>query len=387
MGRADQRTIAAGTPVSVLMERAGRAVAWEARRTLRGGYGRRVVIVCGKGNNGGDGLVAATALERWGVRVHVVELASGVDRRRLARALGRADLAIDAMYGTGFRGALEGDAGVVRRRARCMGRARWSRSTSRRGSTVSPARCRAPRCRPPAPSPSRRASPGSCSSRAGRMPGASGSSTSASTSAPTAPTHHRSRVTRPTTSRRLLPPRPPTAHKWMAGVMVVGGSGGMTGAPMFVSHAAMRAGAGIVWCGLPGDAAAARAVRFRGDHACASRHEGRRARAARRRSGPRRHLTVPRVRARARARLRPRGASSGVRARRRSTRPARARRRRPQRAQRRSRAAAHAPDSRRAHDRHAPRRRVRAPRGPTGRRRSDRGGAAAGRPQHAPSSC
>ena len=39
--------------------------------------------------------------------------------------------------------------------------------------------------------------------------------------------------------------------------MVVGGSGGMTGAPMFVSHAAMRAGAGIVWCGLPGDDAAA----------------------------------------------------------------------------------------------------------------------------------
>ena len=42
--------------------------------------------------------------------------------------------------------------------------------------------------------------------------------------------------------------------------MVVGGSGGMTGAPMFVSHAAMRAGAGIVWCGLPGDEAAERAA-------------------------------------------------------------------------------------------------------------------------------
>ena len=34
----------------------------------------------------------------------------------------------------------------------------------------------------------------------------------------------------------------------------------MTGAPMFVSHAAMRAGAGIVWCGLPGDDAALRAA-------------------------------------------------------------------------------------------------------------------------------
>src|SRR5262249_36338355 len=58
---------------------------------------------------------------------------------------------------------------------------------------------------------------------------------------------------------RLLRPRAPSAHKWTAAVMVVGGSDGMTGAPMFVSHAAMRAGAGIVWCGLPGDDAARRA--------------------------------------------------------------------------------------------------------------------------------
>ncbi len=56
--------------------------------------------------------------------------------------------------------------------------------------------------------------------------------------------------------RAWLPRRAPDAHKWRSGVMVVGGSGGMTGAPMFVSHAAMRAGAGIVWCGLPGDDAA-----------------------------------------------------------------------------------------------------------------------------------
>ena len=38
-------------------------------------------------------------------------------------------------------------------------------------------------------------------------------------------------------------------------MFVVGGSSGMTGAPMMVSHAAMRIGAGIVWCGMPGDAA------------------------------------------------------------------------------------------------------------------------------------
>ncbi len=59
--------------------------------------------------------------------------------------------------------------------------------------------------------------------------------------------------------QRWLPERPAVAHKWIAPLMVVGGSGGMTGAPLMVSHAAMRAGAGIVWCGVPGQAAAASA--------------------------------------------------------------------------------------------------------------------------------
>ena len=73
MGDADRRAIAAGTPVEVLMGRAGRAVAWEARRLVGGTYGRRVVLVCGKGNNGGDGLVAARVLAGWGMRPRVFE--------------------------------------------------------------------------------------------------------------------------------------------------------------------------------------------------------------------------------------------------------------------------------------------------------------------------
>ena len=74
MREADRRTIAAGTPVGVLMDRAGRAVAWEVRRVLGFTYGHRVVVVCGKGNNGGDGLVAARVLSGWGVRVDVLDL-------------------------------------------------------------------------------------------------------------------------------------------------------------------------------------------------------------------------------------------------------------------------------------------------------------------------
>src|SRR5215218_4157833 len=108
MGEADQRTIAAGTPVEVLMERAGRAVARAARRRLGGAYGRRAVIVVGKGNNGGDGLVVARVLRGWGVRAAVFALADGVDRDAVVRELHRADVFVDAMFGTGFRGDLSG---------------------------------------------------------------------------------------------------------------------------------------------------------------------------------------------------------------------------------------------------------------------------------------
>ena len=54
-----------GLPSVVLMEHAGKAVATAARELLPP-EGRHVCIVCGSGNNGGDGLVAARWLLRWG---------------------------------------------------------------------------------------------------------------------------------------------------------------------------------------------------------------------------------------------------------------------------------------------------------------------------------
>src|SRR5207237_477343 len=46
-----------------------------------GAYGRRAVVVCGKGNNGGDGLVAARHLERSGMGVRVILLADPSELR------------------------------------------------------------------------------------------------------------------------------------------------------------------------------------------------------------------------------------------------------------------------------------------------------------------
>src|SRR3984893_5222823 len=66
MAAADRGAIAAGTPSLTLMERAGIAVARAAVRATRGSYGRRVLVLAGKGNNGGDGLVAARHLAAWG---------------------------------------------------------------------------------------------------------------------------------------------------------------------------------------------------------------------------------------------------------------------------------------------------------------------------------
>src|SRR5919106_3017857 len=75
MARADDAAIRDGTPVEVLMERAGRATARAAVRLCGSRYGRRAAIVCGKGNNGGDGFAAARALGREGLGVVCMSVA------------------------------------------------------------------------------------------------------------------------------------------------------------------------------------------------------------------------------------------------------------------------------------------------------------------------
>jgi ADP-dependent NAD(P)H-hydrate dehydratase / NAD(P)H-hydrate epimerase len=87
----------------VLVGRAGTAVGHAALRMLDGAYGRRVVVVAGKGSNGADGRVAASFLAWRGARIQVVEAADvgGGD------ALPSCDLVIDGAYGTGFRGSYD----------------------------------------------------------------------------------------------------------------------------------------------------------------------------------------------------------------------------------------------------------------------------------------
>jgi len=128
MRAADAAAAEAGVPSQLLMEAAGRAVA----DALLDGFPEteRALVLCGKGNNGGDGYVAARYLAATGMRVTVLEMAdepSGSDaavaRRALAAhgvmpeplqedaldaALERADVVVDALLGSGLDRPLHG---------------------------------------------------------------------------------------------------------------------------------------------------------------------------------------------------------------------------------------------------------------------------------------
>ncbi len=103
MREADRRTIAAGTPGEVLMEWAGTRVVEVLEREFAPLAEQRVVIFCGKGNNGGDGLVIARQLEGRVAALQVVR----VDSAELV-VNGDATIVVDALLGTGFRGQAEG---------------------------------------------------------------------------------------------------------------------------------------------------------------------------------------------------------------------------------------------------------------------------------------
>src|SRR5271165_1944444 len=119
-----------GVPSLTLMENAGAAVA----EHVRASYGEgKIVVVCGKGNNGGDGFVAARRLHQAGKNVEVILLADPAELRGDAAAMyGRlpveakvvkspedlhhaslqaafkADVYVDAILGTGFKPPVSG---------------------------------------------------------------------------------------------------------------------------------------------------------------------------------------------------------------------------------------------------------------------------------------
>jgi len=220
-------------PEATLIERAGGAVARQALAMMGGAYGRRVLVVAGRGTNGLDGRVAARRLEARGVSVAVRE-AGEVEGTRLPPV----DLVIDAAYGTGFRGTwhspdpgaapvlavdlpsgldgLTGQAGpAVRAATRTVTFAAWK--------------------------------PGLLFGAGPRLAG-SVRVADIGLATPGVAAH----LVEAADVSRWCPPRAVDAHKWRHAVRVVAGSAGMLGASRLVCAAAMRSGAGMVHCSSPG---------------------------------------------------------------------------------------------------------------------------------------
>jgi hydroxyethylthiazole kinase-like uncharacterized protein yjeF len=133
MRGAEQRLFDAGLSIDALMARAGGAVADMAWRYAGS---MPALVLCGPGNNGGDGYVAARLLRDRGMDVRVAALADpATDAAATARrgwdgpvetlpAAAEAPLVIDALFGTGLSRPL--DAAVARDLSRLVGGARFS---------------------------------------------------------------------------------------------------------------------------------------------------------------------------------------------------------------------------------------------------------------------
>ncbi|UCC68854.1 MAG: NAD(P)H-hydrate dehydratase [Armatimonadota bacterium] len=264
-----------GIPGLTLMENAGRAVAESAARMAHGGPDRPIVIICGRGNNGGDGFVAARHLAQMERRIQVFLAApraqlSGDAEANLhlldeaglpvtevataepvARACARAALVVDALLGTGLSGNVRGLAAELIEAVNQGGPpvlavdvpsgldADWGKPLGiavRAAETVTMG----------LPKLGLFLHPGM--DYAGRV-------TVADIGFPSDIIREATGVAEligPEWVRVLLPRRTRSAHKGDFGrVLVIAGSVGMTGAACLCADAALRVGAGLVTVGCP----------------------------------------------------------------------------------------------------------------------------------------
>lgn len=275
MAALDRMAIEGGIPSLDLMERAGRHVAEQARDLLGICSGKTVFVAAAKGNNGGDGYVAARYLASWGADVEVFLLGgeeelsadAAVNHRRfvseggktwprsvslLAKRIASADLVVDAIFGTGFRGVAEGDFALAIKAINASGVPVLAVDVPSGVDAESGA------VTGPAVSAVRTVTFAFPKAGLYLFPGAemAGELVVADIGIPSG------LLDRVVESRiftieeedvaAMLPRRAPDAHKGGSGrVLVVAGSPGLTGAAALCSRAAMRSGAGVVTLGVP----------------------------------------------------------------------------------------------------------------------------------------
>jgi ADP-dependent NAD(P)H-hydrate dehydratase / NAD(P)H-hydrate epimerase len=239
MRAAEERYPGYPETVPELMERAGRAVAEVILEDFADAV--RITVVCGTGNNGGDGRVAARVLEEAGREVLIVESKPEDEEKDL----GEPDLIVDALFGTGFEGAPRpGAARLIEQMNDATADivavdipSGVDASTGEVAGTVVDAW----------------ATVTFHGEKVGLVvtPGAfhAGEVDVADIGLEAMETEHL-RVS--DEILELVPPRAPEDNKYTAGhVLVVGGSPGLTGAPSLTAMAAMRADAGYVSVAAP----------------------------------------------------------------------------------------------------------------------------------------
>ncbi|MBT8213460.1 MAG: NAD(P)H-hydrate dehydratase [Acidimicrobiia bacterium] len=249
---------AAPEPLGMYMERAGMAVATAAAR-MGAGYGSKVDILCGTGNNGGDGYVAAKHLVKRGAAVTVhatgfpkgehsssrvaaaAAVAAGVMVRHIAPPTATPDLVIDAVFGTGFHGRLPDDV------------AAWTSTDSPVLAVDVPSGLHADTGEVEGPVFRARRTVTFHGMKPAHLLGA-GPDLCGEVDLVDIGLVGGSPVLR--VCEAVDAPRPDRArqaHKWNAGsVLVVGGSPGLTGAAMLTARSALGFGAGAVTLACPG---------------------------------------------------------------------------------------------------------------------------------------
>ncbi len=267
-----------GIPGLVLMENAGRAFVDELEK--RTGYlaGKSIIVVCGKGNNGGDGYVIARHLINRKASVRVILLHNRREVQGDAKtnldilfkmrqepalqiielkgirglaSLQSADMIVDAIFGTGFSGKAKG----IQQKAIewINGQKRFVASVDiASGVNTSTGRVENYAVRA-------QSTVTMGLAKVGHFVGMgrehSGDVTIADISIPRSILRPDARQIYRVTGEdvaQALPKRPLAAHKYSVGkIFVLAGSRGLTGAPYMCSQAAMRAGAGGVILGVP----------------------------------------------------------------------------------------------------------------------------------------
>jgi ADP-dependent NAD(P)H-hydrate dehydratase / NAD(P)H-hydrate epimerase len=270
MRAADDAAIRGGIASLTLMENAAAGIVSEIRRTFR--EWRHAVVVCGPGNNGGDGLAAARMLaEHIGVRVFTLpdpeayrgDPAVNAARAREARlpletlardggladlrgALSETDGVVDALFGTGLDRPLEGTAARAVRTINEAGRPVIAADVPS-GLSADSGEIRGDVVR--ASATVAFGAPKLCHAFAPARD-ACGRIVVHDIGIPSALLHplgHALFLATASGVRRLLPRRAPGAHKGDFGrVAIVAGSRGKTGAAVLAARGALRGGAGLV---------------------------------------------------------------------------------------------------------------------------------------------